>query len=62
MFPALTKFGDISMLNIYSFSCIHLCENMTGVGVTCYREEIVAGQVFYLSEHGIEALNWKKGL
>ena len=35
----------------------HQCENTTGVGVTSYREEIVAGQVVYLSEHGIEALN-----
>lgn len=35
----------------------HQRENTTGVGVTSYREEIVTGQVVYLSEHGIEAVN-----
>lgn len=57
MFPASTKFGDICMQAVSSYSCIHLCENMTGVGVTSYREEIVVGQVVYLSEHRIVALN-----
>lgn len=58
--PALTKFGDISLQFRSSFSCIHLCENMRRVDIT--REEIVAGQIVYLSEHEIKALNWKTGL
>lgn len=58
--PALTRFGDISLQFRSSFSCIHLCENMRRVDIT--REEIVAGQIVYLSEHEIKALNWKTGL
>ncbi len=54
MNSVLAEFGDIS---ISSLSYILLCENMTGVGVTSYKEETVAGWVVYLSEHGIEALN-----
>lgn len=45
------------MQTIATHPCSCLCKNMTGVGVTRYREEIVAGQIVYLGEHGIEALN-----
>lgn len=56
LFSALTEFGDILYPVQINFSCIRPCENMT------WWEEIVAGQIVYLSEHMFQAPNWKTGL